>query len=166
VPQAFQVAFRAEAPPSRVSKVRKALRVLFTGPDREIHLSVASARGVYKTPAIAGVLVLTGVLGTCFSPWVLDALGAKDPVVRSIIQGGTSSVLGIEATSEPREVHRTRPANSTAGVPPSAGDVSTVAMVLTGAAGTVLINIPWVRSALLSIALGSTVAGAEMALSP
>ncbi|CAM9693990.1 unnamed protein product [Ectocarpus sp. 13 AM-2016] len=166
VPKAFQVALQAEAPPSRVSKVRKALRVLYTGPDREIHLSVASALGVYKTPAIAGVLVLTGVLGTCFGPWVLDALGAKDPVVRAIIQGGTSSVLGIEATSEPREVHLKRPANSTAGVSPSAGDVSAVAMVLTGAAGTVLINIPWVRSALLSIALGSTVAEAEMALSP
>ncbi|CAM9696479.1 unnamed protein product [Ectocarpus sp. 4 AP-2014] len=166
VPKAFQVAFRTEAPPSRVSKVRKALRVLFTGPDREKRLSVASALGVYKTPAIAGVLVLTGVLGTCFGPWVLDALGAKDPVVRAIIQGGTSSVFGIEAVSEARDVHRKRPANSTSGVSPSACDVSTVAMVLTGAAGTVLVNIPWVRSALLSIALGSTVVGAEMPLSP
>ncbi|CAN0422747.1 unnamed protein product [Ectocarpus sp. 12 AP-2014] len=172
VPKAFQVAFRAELPPSRVSKVRNALHVLFIGPGRETRLtretrlSVASALGVYKTPAIASVLVLTGVLGTCFGPWVLDALGAKDPVVRAIIQGGTSSVFGIEAVSEPQEVNRKRPANSTTGVSTSARDVSTVAMVLTGAAGTVLVNIPWVRSALLSIALGSTVAGAEMALSP
>ncbi|CAN0354538.1 unnamed protein product [Ectocarpus sp. 6 AP-2014] len=166
VPKAFQVAFRAEAPPSRGSKIRKALRVLFTGPDREKRLTVASALGAYKTPAIAGVLVLTGVLGTCFGPWVLDALGAKDPVVRAIIQGGTSSVLGIEAVSEPQDVHRKRPANSTTRVSPSARDVSTVAMVLTGAAGTVLVNIPWLRSALLSIALGSTVAGAEMPLFP
>ncbi|CAN0431223.1 unnamed protein product [Ectocarpus sp. 8 AP-2014] len=167
VPKAFQLAFRAEAPRSRVSKIQKALRVLFTGPDREKRLTVASALGAYKTPAIAGVLVLTGVLGTCFGPWVLDALGAKDPVVRAIIQGGTSSVLGIEATSEAWEVKRKRPANFTARVSPSARDVSTVAMVLTGAAGTVLVNIPWVRSTLLSmIALGSTVAGAEMPLSP
>ncbi|CBJ33812.1 conserved unknown protein [Ectocarpus siliculosus] len=166
VPKAFQVAFRAEAPPSRGSKIRKTLRVLFTWPDREKRLTVASALGVYKIPAIAGVLVLTGVLGTCFGPWVLDALGAKDPVVRAIIQGGTSSVFGIEAVSEPRDVHRKRPANSTTRVSPSARDVSTVAMVLTGAAGTVLVNIPWVRSALLSIALGSTVAGAEMPLFP
>ncbi|CAM9964265.1 unnamed protein product [Ectocarpus sp. 6 AP-2014] len=166
VPKAFQVAFRAEAPPSRGSKIRKALRVLFTGPDREKRLTVASALGVYKIPAIAGVLVMTGVLGTCFGPWVLDALGAKDPVVRAIIQGGTSSVLGIEAVSEPQDVHRKRPANSTTRVSPSARDVSTVAMVLTGAAGTVLVNIPWLRSALLSTALGSTVAGAEMPLFP
>ncbi|CAN0516062.1 unnamed protein product, partial [Ectocarpus sp. 12 AP-2014] len=109
---------RAEAPPSRVSKVRKALRVLFIGPGRvtrltrETRLTVASAVGVYKTPAIASVLVLTGVLGTCFGPWVLDALGAKDPVVRAIIQGGTSSVLGIEAVSEPQEVNRKRPDGS------------------------------------------------------
>ncbi|CAN0377715.1 unnamed protein product, partial [Ectocarpus sp. 8 AP-2014] len=122
VPKAFQVAFRAEAPPSRVSKIQKALRVLFTGPDREKRLTVASALGVYKIPAIAGVLVLTGVLGTCFGPWVLDALGAKDPVVRAIIQGGTSSVFGIDAVSEPRDVHRKRPANSTTRVSPSARD--------------------------------------------
>ncbi|CAM9627823.1 unnamed protein product [Ectocarpus fasciculatus] len=165
VPKAFQVAFRAEAPPSRVSKVWKALRVFFTGPDME-RLTVASALGVYKVPAIAGALVFTGVLGTCFGPWVLDALGAKDPVVRALIQGGTSSVLGIEATSEPQESIRKGPANSTAGVSPSLRDVSTVAMILTGAAGTVLVNIPWVRSALLSIALGSTVAGAEVPVSP
>ncbi|CBJ33912.1 hypothetical protein Esi_0696_0003 [Ectocarpus siliculosus] len=90
----------------------------------------------------------------------------EDPVVRALIQGGTSSVFGIEATSESWEVHRKIPANSFAGVSPSARDVSTVAMILTGAAGTVLVNIPWVRSALLSIALGSTVGAAEVPLSP
>ncbi|CAB1099516.1 unnamed protein product [Ectocarpus sp. CCAP 1310/34] len=157
VPKVFQVAFRAEAPPSRVSKVRKALRVLFTGPDREKRLSMASALGVYKTPAIAGVLVLTGVLGTCFGPWVLDALGCGGRYLERV---------GIDAVSKARDVHRKRPANSSTGLSPSAGDVSTVAMVLTGAAGMVMVNIPWDRSALLLIALGSMVAGAEMPLSP
>lgn len=96
----------------------------------------------------------------------LRVFRAKDPVVRALIQGGTSSVLGIEATSEPQESNRKGPANSTAGVSPSLRDVSTIAMIPTGAAGTVLVNIPWVRSALLSIALGSTVVGAEVPVSP
>lgn len=51
------------------------------------------------------------------------------------------------------------------GATASARDVSTVAMILTGAAGVALMNVPPVRSALLSIALGSSVATAPVPLS-
>lgn len=78
-------------------------------------------------------------------------------MARGLVQGGTSYVLGAAAASE----HSNGLAVDTAATEAAAltRDASTVAMVLTGTAGAVLMNIPPVRSALLSIALGSSVAG-------
>lgn len=87
-------------------------------------------------------------------------------MTQALIQGGTSNVLGVAAaaaTAAPG--HPDGLVATGTGATASARDVSTVAMIITGTAGIVLMNIPLVRSALLSIALGSSVATAPVPLS-
>ena len=74
-------------------------------------------------------------------------------------------MLGVAAASAAALGHPDGLVATGTGATSSARDVSTVAMIVTGTAGTLLINIPPVRSALLSIALGSSVATATVPLS-
>lgn len=73
VPKAFQAVLQQKSPTSLVSKVGKALQFILGPAPRST--SVASSLSYYASPAIATVLVLTGVLGGSFGPAVLDALG-------------------------------------------------------------------------------------------
>lgn len=79
----------------------------------------------------------------------------KDRLIRGLVQGGPSNVLGVVATSE-QESHQNASANDTTTEASSTRDLPKAAMMLTGVAGAVLANIPPVRSALLAIALGKT----------
>lgn len=74
-------------------------------------------------------------------------------MARGLVQGGTSNMFGIAAASE-QDLKGNGPAHSvstTITAAASAHDVATVAMILTYAAGTVLIKTPPVRSGLLSV---------------
>lgn len=69
---------QAEANKSLAFKLRTALRSLVPRPGRGFeHPSptVAAALGAYAPKAIAGALVLTGVLGATFGTRALDVLG-------------------------------------------------------------------------------------------
>lgn len=69
---------QAEAKTSLVFKLGKALRFLSPLRRHKVQpriLTVEAALGAYASPAIAGVLVLTGVLGATFGARVLDVLG-------------------------------------------------------------------------------------------
>ncbi|CAM9970257.1 unnamed protein product [Scytosiphon promiscuus] len=125
-------------------------------------ITVASALGFSAPSMIAGVLVLTGVFGAALGARVLDAMGVKDPMTRGLIQGGTLDVFGVAASY--REANGEGLPIATTEASRLIRDVSTVTMILTGIAGTVMVNIPAVRSLLLSIALGSGTAGSVMPL--
>lgn len=106
---------------------------------------------------------------SCLSPCTFFVFfSVTDKMVQGLIQGGTSNMLGVAAAAaaaaasgHPDGLIVTAAMGTTA----SARDVSTVAMILTGTAGVALMNIPPVRSALLSIALGSSVATTPVPLS-
>lgn len=70
-----------------------------------------------------------------------------DKTARGLIHGGTSNVLGAATAAAAASSDQ-----------PLTRDMATVAMILTGTAGAVLMSIPPVRSAILSVALGSSVA--------
>lgn len=81
-------------------------------------------------------------------------------MIRGLVQGGPLNVLGMAAISEQEEIRRNGCAIDTAATEASlTRDASTAAMVLTGAAVAVLVSISPVRWVLVSIALGTSVAG-------
>lgn len=82
-------------------------------------------------------------------------------MIRGCVQGGPLNVLGMAAASEQDKLRHGRVLDTTTGAS-SIRDVSTATMILTGVAGAVLVNVPPVRSALLSIALGPSTAGAAV----
>lgn len=76
---ALQAESEAEAKKMPVSALGKALRFL-SSPWRKHKAqprgrTVAAALHAYASPAVAGVLVLTGVLGATFGARILDAFG-------------------------------------------------------------------------------------------
>lgn len=91
----------------------------------------------------------------------VSGFSLKDGVVRALVQGGPLGVLGTAAISE-QELHRNGCVVETATEASVIRDASTASMILTGVAGAVLINIPPVRSALLSLALGTGTVGAAV----
>lgn len=77
-------------------------------------------------------------------------------MIRELVQGGPVNVLGMAAISDQDKLRNGFDADT------STRDVSTAAMILTGVAGAALVNIPPVRSVLLSIALGKGTAAAAV----
>lgn len=88
----------------------------------------------------------------------------KDPMTRGLIQGGTLNVFGVAASYQESAGEEPTTTTTTTETTTLTRDVSTATMILTGVAGTVLVNIPVIRSLLLSIALGSTTAGSVVPL--
>eukprot|EP00752_Nemacystus_decipiens_P014562 g12969.t1 len=165
VPRAFKTALQAkvqaEANTSLAFKLGKALRFLspwHSHKDQTPIPTVDAALGAYAFPAMGGVLVLTGILGATFGARVLDTLGIKDRVVRALVQGGPLHVLGMAAVSEKDTQHNEHVITSATEASVTR-DLSTASMILTGVAGAVLVSIPPVRSALLSVALGRSTMG-------
>ncbi|CAM9174588.1 unnamed protein product [Ascophyllum nodosum] len=86
------------------------------------------------------IVVMTGVIGANFGPTALDALGIKDPAARGLAQGSSAHGLGTAAMVNE----------------PTAFAFSAVAMALTATVSTVLVSIPAVKKALLTVALGAS----------
>ncbi|CAM9376062.1 unnamed protein product [Hapterophycus canaliculatus] len=160
IPKAFDTVLHATSPNSVISRLSDALRSVSPWHRRKVlpskAITVASALSFYAPPIVAGVMVLTGVLGATVGPRILDAMGVKDPMTRGLIRGGTLNVFGVAASYQ--GTAEEKPSTTNAEATTLARDVSTATMILTGVAGTVLVNIPAIRSLLLSIALGPATA--------
>ncbi|CAN0042825.1 unnamed protein product [Sphacelaria rigidula] len=102
-------------------------------------LAICSILGADASLAIA-IVVCTGVIGANFGATALDAMGVTNPAARGLAQGGSAHGLGTAAIVDET----------------TSFAFSAVAMALTATASTVLVSIPAVRTALLTVALGSS----------
>ena len=99
--------------------------------------------------AIAGILnsnvslavsmvVVTGLLGANFGATLLDAVGIRDPVARGLGIGAAAHGLGTAAFANEKD----------------AFPFAAIAMALTASACTVIVSVPPLKRALVSLALG------------
>eukprot|EP00558_Chaetoceros_sp_UNC1202_P002236 CAMPEP_0197259112 /NCGR_PEP_ID=MMETSP1429-20130617/83351_1 /TAXON_ID=49237 /ORGANISM="Chaetoceros sp., Strain UNC1202" /LENGTH=233 /DNA_ID=CAMNT_0042723313 /DNA_START=175 /DNA_END=877 /DNA_ORIENTATION=- len=99
--------------------------------------------------AIAGILgsdvslavsmvVVTGLIGANFGAAILDAVGVKDAVARGMGIGAAAHGLGTAAFANEED----------------AFPFAAISMALTASACTVLVSIPFVKKAVLKVALG------------
>mmetsp|Transcript_51017 Transcript_51017/g.143390 ORF Transcript_51017/g.143390 Transcript_51017/m.143390 type:complete len:427 (-) Transcript_51017:190-1470(-) len=84
------------------------------------------------------IVLITGVLGATFGRTLLDVLGIRDPVTRGLAVGAAAQGLGV--TSMMPE--------------PDAFPFAAMSMILTAISATVLVSIPPVKDALVSLCQG------------
>ncbi|CAM9361700.1 unnamed protein product [Heterosigma akashiwo] len=102
---------------------------------------MAGLVGADVSVAVA-LVVATGIIGANFGRKLLDALKVEDPVARGLAMGvsahglGTAAMVGEASTG--------------------AFALSAIGMALTGAASTVLLSLPPVRRAAITLALAAT----------
>ena len=85
------------------------------------------------------IVVMTGVLGATYGRTILDALGIHDPVTRGLAVGGAAQGLGV--TSMMSE--------------PDAYPFAAMSMILTAISATILVSIPPIQQALISLCQGT-----------
>lgn len=103
-------------------------------------MALAIANILNASPSLAvSAVVITGLFGANFGAAILDAARIKDPVARGMGIGAAAHGLGTAAFTEEKD----------------AFPFAAISMALTACASTVLVSIPYVKNALLKIALGS-----------
>jgi putative effector of murein hydrolase len=103
-------------------------------------LAIACTNVLKGDVSLAILIVLTtGVLGATICRSVLDALGIHDPVTRGLAVGGSAQGLGV-----------------TSMIPePDAFPFAAMSMILTAISATVMVSIPSIRDALVTLAEGN-----------
>ena len=103
-------------------------------------LAIACTNVLKGDVSLAILIVLTtGVLGATICRSVLDSLGIYDPVTRGLAVGGSAQGLGV-----------------TSMIPePDAFPFAAMSMILTAISATVMVSIPSIRDALVTLAQGN-----------
>lgn len=108
--------------------------------------NITTALGIAVTQILNGnlaiaasVIVLTGIFAATFGRSILDSFGVKDPVARGLAIGSAGQGLGVASMS----------------VEPDAFPFAAMSMVLTAVGATILVSIPPIKDAIVSLATGS-----------
>jgi len=99
-------------------------------------LPISTALGTDALAVTATSVMLTGLLGAAFAQVVLDKLKFKDPIVRGMAVAASAHGLGTAALAAKE---------------PEALPYCALAYAVVGIISTLLVQVPWVRLALLSI---------------
>jgi len=101
-------------------------------------MAIANMLGGADVPFAVTVVVLTGVLGASIGASVMSKLGIRNPAARGMGIGAAAHGLGTAAFKNEE----------------TAFPFGAISMALTACASTVLVSIPPIRQALITLALG------------
>lgn len=85
------------------------------------------------------IVVMTGVLGATYGRTMLDALGIHDPVTRGLAVGGAAQGLGVTSMMSEADAY----------------PFAAMSMILTAISATILVSIPPIQQALVSLSQGN-----------
>jgi len=100
-------------------------------------MAIASILGADVSLAVT-MVVVTGLIGANFGASILDSFGIKDAVARGLGIGAAAHGLGTAAFANEKD----------------AFPFAAIAMALTASACTVLVSVPFLKRAILQLALG------------